>query len=165
MPTCDFQWRGDFANEELNGLHAEAFDHPVLDIDWTGRVKAHSLGWVTAREGRELIGFVNVPWDGGIHAFVVDTIVRARVRRQGVGSRLVAVAAAEASGAGCEWLHVDFENELDPFYFLACGFKPTTAGLLALRAEAGAPARPPFGADERVGRSAPSTPAAERQHP
>jgi hypothetical protein len=56
----DLQWRGEFANEEMNTLHAEAFGHPVLDVDWVGQVRAHSLGWVKAREGRELIGFVNV---------------------------------------------------------------------------------------------------------
>ncbi len=32
---------------------------------------------------------------------------------------------------GAEWLHVDYEDELDPFY-RACGFRPTAAGLLAL---------------------------------
>jgi hypothetical protein len=44
----------------------------------------------------------------------------------------VAVAVAEVR-AGCyEWLHVDFEGELRPFYFDACGFTPTTAGLIRL---------------------------------
>lgn len=43
----------------------------------------------------------------------------------------MAVAAAEARAAGCEWLHVDFDEELSPFYLDACGFRPTTAGLMA----------------------------------
>jgi GNAT superfamily N-acetyltransferase len=132
MASYDFQWRGEFTNDELNELHAEAFDHPVLDVDWVGQVEAHSLGWVTARVGRELVGFVNVPWDGASHAFLIDTIVKASFRRQGVGARLVAVAAAAASAVGCEHLHVDFEKALAPFYLEACGFKPTAAGLLAL---------------------------------
>ncbi|KKD02159.1 acetyltransferase, partial [Streptomyces sp. WM6386] len=34
--------------------------------------------------------------------------------------------------AGCEWLHVDFEEHLRSFYFEACGFRETTAGLIAL---------------------------------
>jgi hypothetical protein len=29
-------------------------------------------------------------------------------------------------------LHVDFEPELGPFYWASCGFRPTTAGLIAL---------------------------------
>jgi hypothetical protein len=35
--------------------------------------------------------------------------------------------------AGCEWLHVDFDDDLRGFYFDACGFVPTNAGLLSLR--------------------------------
>jgi hypothetical protein len=30
---------------------------------------------VCARQGRELVGFVNVAWDGVVHAFVLDTMV------------------------------------------------------------------------------------------
>ncbi len=30
--------------------------------------------------------------------------------------------------AGCEWLHVDFDDDLAPFYLQACGFQPTPAG-------------------------------------
>ena len=132
MATQQFQWRGGFDNQELNALHAEAFAHAILQIDWTGQVKAHSLGWVTARSAGELVGFVNVAWDGETHAFILDTIVSARCRRQGIGTRLVAAAAAEARTAGCEWLHVDFDEELRPFYLDACGFEPTSAGLISL---------------------------------
>ncbi len=32
-------------------------------------------------------------------------------------------------GAGCEWLYVDFDDDLAPFYVKACGFEPTQAGL------------------------------------
>jgi GNAT superfamily N-acetyltransferase len=116
----------------LNTLHAEAFAHPILIIDWIGQVQAHSLGWVTARENDELIGFVNVPWDGARHAFIVDTIVSARAQRHGIGTRLVDIAAHEATAAGCEWLHVDFAEEHRAFYLDRCGFGPTPAGLRAL---------------------------------
>jgi hypothetical protein len=44
----------------------------------------------------------------------------------------VAITADEAGAAGCEWLHVDFEDGLRPFSFDACGFRPTNAGLIAL---------------------------------
>ena len=59
-------------------------------------------------------------------------MVAGRVARQGVGTQLVAVAVAEARAAGCEWLHVDFDDHLRAFYFDACGFTPTNAGLIAL---------------------------------
>jgi GNAT superfamily N-acetyltransferase len=128
-----YEWRGPFGNDELNALHAEAFEHRLLGDDWIGQVVRHSLGWVCARDGAGLVGFVNVPWDGGVHAFILDTVVARRVARRGVGTRLVAIATDEARAAGCEWLHVDFEDHLRPFYFGACGFEPTNGGLIALR--------------------------------
>jgi GNAT superfamily N-acetyltransferase len=127
-----YEWRAEFENAELNALHAEALEHRVLEHDWKSQVHEHSLGWVCARDGDELVGFVNVPWDGAIHACILDTIVAARARGQGVGTQLVAVAEAEARAAGCEWLHVDFEDHLRAFYFDACGFTPTNAGLIPL---------------------------------
>ena len=127
-----FHWRGEFDNSEVNELHAKAFDHRVLEDDWQGQVQGHSLGWVCAREDGELVGFVNVAWDGGVHAFILDAIVAARVGRQGVGTQLMTVSVAEARAAGCEWLHVDFEDHLREFYFGACGFEPTSAGLIKL---------------------------------
>jgi ribosomal protein S18 acetylase RimI-like enzyme len=128
-----YEWRGAFTNDEVNALHAEAFEHGLLDDDWVAQVTSHSLGWVCARDGGGLVGFVNVPWDGGVHAFILDTIVARRAARRGIGTALVSIAATEAAAAGCEWLHVDFEDELRPFYFEACGFEPTNAGLIALR--------------------------------
>ena len=127
-----FEWRGAFDNASLNALHTEAFSHEVLDYDWEDQVRRHSLGWVCAYEGNELVGFVNVPWDGGSHAFLMDTVVSTRSRRRGVGRRLVAAAVPRVREAGCEWLHVDFEDHLRGFYFEACGFRPTNAGLIAL---------------------------------
>ena len=50
----------------------------------------------------------------------------------GVGTRLVELAVEGARAAGCEWLHVDFEDHLRGFYFDACGFVPTNAGLIEL---------------------------------
>ncbi len=127
-----YEWRGRFANVEVNVLHAEGFEHPVPDDDWWGQVNRHSLGWVCARRQDELVGFVNVAWDGGVHAFVLDTLVAGAVRRQGVGRELIAHATDHARRAGCEWLHVDFDPHLRPFYFDTCGFRPTDAGLIAL---------------------------------
>ena len=127
-----YQWRGRFGNAAVNALHAEGFSHRVLQDDWWGQVNRHSLGWVCAWQDEDLAGFVNVAWNGADHAFILDTIVTARVQRRGVGKGLVALAAEQARAAGCEWLHVDFEDGLSPFYFGACGFTPTNAGLIAL---------------------------------
>lgn len=130
-----FSWRGEFSNDEVNALHAEAFAHRIYSAtewNWRELVERHSLGWVAARDDRTLVGFVNVLWDGLIHAWIQDVMVANTHRRQGVGVRLVAVARDSARKAGCEWLHVDFDPDLEPFY-RACGFSPTGAGLIALR--------------------------------
>jgi GNAT superfamily N-acetyltransferase len=131
--VIDYSWRCPFTNAELNALHAEGFGHRVLDDDWQAQVSRHSLGWVCAREDGQLLGFVNIAWDGGVHAFLVDTLVTAKARRHGIGTKLVAVASDGARKAGCEWLHVDFEDHLRPFYFDGCGFSPTNAGLTPLK--------------------------------
>jgi GNAT superfamily N-acetyltransferase len=128
-----YEWRAPFENIDLNVLHAEGFDHPLLPIDWRTQVEQHSLGWVCAFEDDHLIGFVNVAWDGGAHAFVVDTLVTGERRHCGIGRRLLEVAQRESRAAGCEWLHVDFEEKLRDFYFGSCGFTATPAGLIALR--------------------------------
>ena len=129
------EWRGAFTSAEANVLHAECFGHAVLrdeEWDWRGQVDRHSLGWVCAREGEELVGFVDVAWGRG----------GARVRpghdggdpgsAGGVGTRLVELAVEGARAARCEWLHADFEDHLRSFYFDACGFVPTNAGLIEL---------------------------------
>jgi Acetyltransferase (GNAT) family len=128
--TC--RWSEPFDNAEVNALHADGFGHQQLGDDWRAQVNRHSLGWACAREGSELVGFVNVAWDGGVHAFILDTVVSARMRRQKAGTMLVALAVRETRAAGCEWLHVDFEDHLRPFYLGSCGFTPTAAGLIAL---------------------------------
>lgn len=127
------EWRGAFGNDEVNALHAEAFGHAVLADDWWGQVGRHSLGWVCLRRAETLIGFVNVAWDGGVHAFLLDTMVARAEQRQGHAARMVALAVERAKASGCEWLHVDFEPNLRSFYIDACGFRPTDAGLIALK--------------------------------
>ncbi|WP_433084523.1 GNAT family N-acetyltransferase [Dactylosporangium sp. CA-052675] len=129
--TLTFSWRGAFTSAEVSALHAHCFAAPG-EADWWARVQAHSLGWVVARDGAALAGFVNVAWDGGEHAFILDTMVAEPHRRTGAGTRLVALAAEEARATGCRWLHVDFEPHLARFYLESCGFTPTPAGVVSL---------------------------------
>jgi GNAT superfamily N-acetyltransferase len=114
-----YEWRGPFDSREVSALHAEAFGgaggsgaagrRGAGPRDWRAQAERHSLGWACARDGGDLAGFVNVAWDGGAHAFLLDTMVAARMRRRGIGAGLVALATQEARRAGCQWLHVDFE--------------------------------------------------------
>jgi GNAT superfamily N-acetyltransferase len=133
--TVTYAWRGDVTSAELNALHAEAFDTRVFgddEWDWSAQLAGHSLGWVVARDGDTLVGFVNVVSDGLVHAWIQDTMVAAAARRRGIATQLVTRAVDESRAAGCEWLHVDFEDHLRPFYLEACGFEPTNAGLIHL---------------------------------
>lgn len=116
-------------SEDINNLRAAAWEGPQTG-SWDS-VFAHSLGWVCATDGERLVGFVNVAWDGGAHAFLLDTTVHPAYQRRGIGSALVREAAQLARERGAEWLHVDFEDELEPFYN-SCGFRHTAAGLLNL---------------------------------
>ncbi len=78
-----------------------------------------------------MIGFVNLAWDGGTHAFILDTTVHPNFRRRGIGHRLVKEAVEVAEEHHVEWIHVDFEPHLRSFY-QACGFHSSEAGLLHL---------------------------------
>jgi GNAT superfamily N-acetyltransferase len=135
MVDIEYEWRGAFANAEVNTLHAEAFDTRVFsdeEWDWVALTARHSLGWVTARHGEQLVGFVNVVWDGFTHAWIQDVMVAAVARHEGVGTRLVAECVEGARRAKCEWMHVDFDDDLHTFYIDTCGFRPSNAGLIHL---------------------------------
>lgn len=126
MPmSVSYSWRSEFHNEAVDALHSAAFKRPRSNDDWWAQVNQHSLGWVCAELDGPLVGFVNVAWDGGTHAFVLDVVVLPRVQRQGIGTEMVAMAIREARKAGCEWLHVDFEARLRRFYLEKCGFEST----------------------------------------
>ena len=45
------------------------------------RILPRSLAHLGAYHENRLIGFVNVAWDGGIHAFILDTCVHPDLRR------------------------------------------------------------------------------------
>jgi ribosomal protein S18 acetylase RimI-like enzyme len=127
----EYRWRGEATDAELVAL-VEAHGGRS-EPGWWDQIRPTSLGWVTARRpAGELVGFVNVAWDGGDHAFLLDTKVASAYQRRGIATLLVAEAVRQAKAAGCVWIHVDFEDRLAPFYFGACGFRPTAAGLIQL---------------------------------
>jgi len=127
----EYRWRGPVTDAEMVALVTAHGGRAVAG--WWDQVRPRSLGWVTARQpDGGLVGFVNVAWDGGDHAFLLDTKVASEHQRQGIATALVGHAAWHTEAAGCEWLHVDFEEHLAAFYLDACGFRRTAAGLIHL---------------------------------
>ncbi len=117
------------AQEELETLWMAAWgESPTRDFS---KILQRSLAHVCAHDGSELVGFVNVAWDGGIHAFLLDTCVHPRLQRQRIARRMVETARGLTRDRGALWLHVDFEPRLTGFYS-ACGFAPTSAGIIRL---------------------------------
>ena len=130
-------WRGVLRGAEVERLHVAAFGggrEPTDGGYWVDGVERYSLGWVTARSADGgLVGFVNVLTDGHTHAWLQDVIVEPGQQRGGVGKAMIELAAERATDAGCEWLHVDFDDDVADFYLRTCGFEPTQAGLRHLR--------------------------------
>lgn len=117
-------------DDQLSALHARAFgEHPDAVRPWARQLQQHALTWIGAFAGEQLIGFIQVAWDGGAHAFLLDTAVDPDRQHQGIGAALVRAATDQARAAGCQWLHVDYEPHLAAFYR---DFAPTSAGLLKL---------------------------------
>ena len=139
--SVELQVRFPVDDAELSALHHRAFgpDQPETDAairPWAERLERHSLTWVGAFSAGRLIGFVHVVWDGGTHAFILDTMVDPDFQRLGIGRDLVRTVTDEAFRAGCDWVHVDYEPEYVTFYQRACGFRPTSAGLRSRRGNA-----------------------------
>ena len=121
--------RAILTDNELNALFSLSWErHERRSFQ---SVLASSLTYFAAFNGDRLIGFVNVAWDGGAHAFLLDPTVVPDQRRKGIGAALVRSAAAAASVAGAEWLHVDYDPASANFY-AAVGFRPSQAGVLRL---------------------------------
>ncbi len=123
-----YELRPGLDSRQLDALFAAAWGSTKPGY---GAVFGHSFTWVAAWEGDELVGFVNVAWDGDAHFFLLDTTVHPDRQRRGIGRRLVDEAIAACRGHG-EWLHVDADAELMTGFYERCGFQPTPAGLIDL---------------------------------
>jgi GNAT superfamily N-acetyltransferase len=114
---------------QLNDLFAASWpEHRVASFE---PVLRSSMAYVCAYRGTELVGYVNIAWDGRTHAFILDTTVHPSCRRIGVGQQLVRRALEEAKRCGVVWVHVDFEPPLKEFYS-RCGFRSSEAGVICV---------------------------------
>ncbi len=125
-----------------------------------GQAERHRRGWDCVRAGGERMGFVDVVWGGAVQAFLLGTMVAARVRRRRVGTRRAAVAAGGARAGGRECLHSGVDDHRRGGAGGAGGFRLPPPGLIALcgggRRDRGAPVR----RSVHTGRSRRRTPAA-----
>lgn len=123
---------------ELGGAVDDGALNALFGAAWPGHrvrefapVLERSLLYVLAFDAERLVGYVNVAWDGGAHAFLLDPTVHPRVRRRGLGSELVRRAVEGTRERGVEWIAVDFEPGLEAFY-RRCGFRASHAGVIHL---------------------------------
>ena len=134
LESVEYRVSPPLTNEELNPLYAVSWPHhktwdfmPVLE-----RALVYVCAYDRA-QGDRLIGFVYAAWDGGVHAFLLEPTVHPDYRRRGIGRQLVhRVRDFCLARGGLDWLHVDYDAALEPFY-ACCGFKPTPAGLISLK--------------------------------
>lgn len=132
-PVLDIDYRVNpsLSNAELDHLYAAAWPNHRSPYDF-GSELSHALVVIGAFHGTDLVGFVRLAWDGGVHAFLLEPTVTPEFRRRGIGRALVARAVDVARERGMDWVHVDYEPDLVSFYH-ACGFASTNAGLIRLR--------------------------------
>ena len=99
--TVELKIRFPIDDAELSALHHRAFspDQPepgAATRPWADRLERHSLTWVGAFSAGRLVGFVHAVWDGGTHAFILDTMVDPGFQRLGIGRDLVAAVTDES---------------------------------------------------------------------
>ena len=87
MTEIVYQVKSQVTDDDLNNLFASAWVHHAERP--FGPILAHSLTYVCAYHEGQLIGFVNVAWDGGIHGFILDTsrLNEQELRQLGVEAR------------------------------------------------------------------------------
>src|SRR6266849_10460223 len=85
-PEVRYERRPTLDGQSLQALFIAGWGAPKPGYD---SVLARSFTWVAAVSGNDLVGFVNVAWDGGVHFFLLDTTVHPAWRGGGIGRRLV----------------------------------------------------------------------------
>ena len=96
--------RADVNDRALSRLHAQGFDVPLQPTPWRHRLERYSLTWITAHDEEDdrLVGFINVAWDGGVHAFLLDVVVDPEQQHAGLGTAL-STKLPLLSARGCMW--------------------------------------------------------------
>ena len=127
-----YRWRAPVDNAALGALHAEGFNHVQLDEDWNARNFRRTASAGSPHTTSQHSSASSTSPGTAPSPSSSTPSFEQHLQRHGVATELIKRAETEARKANCEWLHVDFEAELRPFYLDVCGFRPTPAGLIAL---------------------------------
>jgi hypothetical protein len=66
-------------NSQINALFSNSWpDHQTRDFQ---PILARSLSYLGSFAGEQLVGFLNIAWDGGAHGFIFDVTVAPLLRR------------------------------------------------------------------------------------
>lgn len=90
---------------------------------------ANSYQTYAIRKDNQLIGFLRVITDKGIHAFIVDLNVHPAFQKHGIGNALVQETVNDLKKEGYYHIQLVFYPELEEFY-RKCGFEIIQAGMI-----------------------------------
>jgi len=113
----------------LNTLFSAARGHHR----WRRFASMHrrSLVYLCAYYRNQVVGYVNVVWDGGTRGFLVDLTVHPEYRGRGIGTALVERAVEVANRRGVGSLRAEFGPDEVEFY-RRLGFESVDAGVRRL---------------------------------
>lgn len=92
-------WKSDF-----NALEGVAFDQAQLEPAVRALLKGRNTFVLTANT--ELAGYAVITWSRGRTAYLTELFLRAELRRQGLGVRVMELLEAEARRADARALHL-----------------------------------------------------------
>lgn len=70
MGSLSYRTRPALTNDDLNDLFGRAYNK-TMSVDFQ-RILGQSLTWIGGYDGQVLHAWINVAWDGFVHAFLVD---------------------------------------------------------------------------------------------
>lgn len=133
MAEIEYRLNTPVSSSALDQLYLVSWPNHQPPYDF-GPELAHALAYACAYAGDELIGFVRLAWDGGVHAFLLEPTVRPDYRRRGIGRALVERALSHIRAHGISIVHVDYLPDKRGFYE-ACGFRTGLGGILEFGAD------------------------------
>lgn len=130
MSSLQYKTHSPLTNDDLNGLFGRV-GNKTMSVDFS-RILDQSLTWIAGYDGDVLMAWINVAWDGFVHAFLVDRIamddedgaVRSELVRQ-------AIAAIRRDHPTVFKIHADCRPDEIP-WLVELGFQQLPGGIVVL---------------------------------